>query len=130
MRFDRKFTPEEAAPILERFISLYVDRRKVPKFRLLWNSLQDSVRRRCLSFPQAAALKFFEDKGETPLLLYDERERTLCQVKWAELVRCINGLEPWEESIDLLIFDESLRWFLAVTHEDLLTICAGEALPD
>ncbi len=62
------------------------------------------------------------------MLLYDEREKALYTARWREITDYIHSLESWEEAIDLLIFDRSLRWFAAITHEDLQTICAGEAI--
>ena len=37
--------------------------------------------------------------------------------KFKEIVDYINRLEPWEE-IDAEIFDDLLRWYICVTHED------------
>lgn len=48
---------------------------------------------------------------------YSEREKKMYSAKFKEIVDHINGLEPWEE-IDAEIFDDSLRWYICVTHED------------
>ena len=40
---------------------------------------------------------------------YSERDK--------KIVDYINRLEPWEE-IDAEIFDDLLRWYICVTHED------------
>lgn len=106
--------------VLERFCIRYIDQAKLPCFQLMWNSLRDDVKRHCLPFQQAARL--LRGRESENLYLHDEREGSLSRADWGEIVHFISGLEPWEENMDLLIFDEGLEWFLAVTHEDLLTI--------
>lgn len=92
---------------------------------ILWNSLKDEIKTKCYPFSEVVPLDFFNEKT---LFVYDEREQALWQTKWGEVVSFVNHLEPWEENIDILLFDESLDWFAAVTHEDLLTLCAGTLL--
>ena len=128
MILKKRCETKEAAALLELFRSLYVDEEKLPGRILLWNSLKDHVRRVCRPFSQVEALPFFQNRGEEPVLLYDEREKALYTARWREITDYIHSLESWEEAIDLLIFDRSLRWFAAITHEDLQTICAGEAI--
>ena len=125
MRFEKEYGTNEAAVIMDRFIARYVDRDKIPKRILLWNSLKDGIKTECRPFSNIMSLDFFDGKT---LFVYDEREKVLRQAKWTELVQFISHLEPWEENIDLLLFDESLDWFAAVTHEDLLTLCVGTLL--
>lgn len=36
---------------------------------------------------------------------------------YEEICRFIGSLEPWEE-IDAVIFDRTMEWTIAVTHED------------
>ena len=125
MKYEKEYSVHEAATILTQFIDLYVDEDKLRKYGLLWNSLNDTVKRVCLNFSQVSALNFFKHMGNRVLFLYDERKRSLCQIRWNEIVHFLNSLEPWEDNIDWLIFETDLSWFIAVTHEDLLTICAG-----
>lgn len=125
MIFRKKYDTEEATKILNKFISIYVDKNKISKYILLWNSLKCGVKTKCLPFCQIEMLDFFKNKI---LCLYDERNKILWQTNWKEIVSFINNLEIWEENIDFLIFDSSFEWFVAITHEDLLTICVGNIL--
>ncbi len=122
MKFEKEYSANEAASVMSSFMERYVDQAKIPGRILLWNSLKDGVKVVCRPFSQIAALDIFRGKI---LFVYDEREKTLRKIKWTEIVHVISNLEPWEENIDLLLFDESLDWFAAITHEDLLTLCAG-----
>ena len=125
MKFEKEYPANETAAVMSSFIERYVDQDKIPGRILLWNSLKDGVRTAVRPFSQIAELDLFRGKV---LFVYDEREKLLREVKWAEIVRFISNLEPWEENIDLLLFDESLDWFAAITHEDLLTLCVGTIL--
>jgi len=122
MKFEKEFNADESSIIMDKFISLYVDRDLIPRRILLWNSLKKGVQTKCQPFSQITSLDVFSDKA---LFLYDEREKRLGQTSWQEIVSFINNLEPWEENIDFLIFDDSFGWFVAITHEDLLTLSAG-----
>lgn len=120
----KKYCASRSAKILKRFISLYVDQKKIPQYTLLWNSLKDEIDTRCFSFSRLVSLSFLKYKT---LFLYNEREKALYQIEWKGIVDFIDGLEPWED-IDFLVFDNSFSWFAAVTHEDLQTVCAGTIL--
>lgn len=126
MRIIKKYNPNETGQILNGFISRYVNQDKLRKNILLWNSLKDEIDRKCISFSQISGFDFFKER---PVLLYDEREKALYQVEWSEVVDFITRLEPQGENIDFMIFDKTLDWFCAITHEDLKTICAGSELP-
>lgn len=56
--------------------------------------------------------------ADAEVYFYNERERKMYRALFAEIVNYIVGLEPWEE-IDAEIFDDTLQWFICVTHEDI-----------
>ena len=127
MKFEKEYGADETAAILNKFISRYVDKNKLFERILLCNSIKDEIEFERRPFSQIMSLAFFEGKT---LFLYDEREKVLRQTKWTEILGFISQLEPWEENIDFLLFDEGFEWFAAITHEDLSTICAGKLLSE
>ncbi len=125
MEFEKRCSAGETEYRIQRFISRYVDTEKIPNRILLWNSLKDEIKTVCRPFSQVMTLDFFHGKT---LFVYDERDHVLWRASWSEVLQLVSHLEPWEENIDLLLFDESLDWFAAITHEDLLTLCVGTPL--
>lgn len=51
------------------------------------------------------------------LYFYIERTEKLYKTNIFEIHEFINSLEPWED-IDAEIFDETMSWVIAITHED------------
>lgn len=64
------------------------------------------------------------DKND--LFFYLERTEELYIASYGEICSYISSLEPWEV-IDAVIFDQTMDWTIAVTHEDF-SILIG--LPD
>ena len=60
-------------------------------------------------------------QNEGDLFFYLERTEELYEIRFEEICRYINSLEPWEE-IDAVIFDKTMEWMIAVTHEDFSII--------
>lgn len=56
-----------------------------------------------------------QDNGD--LFFYLERTKELYITSYGEICKYISSLEPWEE-IDAVIFDKTMEWTIAVTHED------------
>jgi hypothetical protein len=54
----------------------------------------------------------------SPVYFYDEFTEELFFTDFEDVRSFINGFEPWDE-VDAEIFDESLEWVIAVTHEDV-----------
>lgn len=55
--------------------------------------------------------------GNDYVYLYSERNNEMYELKFHKAAAFIMGLKPWED-IDAEIFDNTYRWFIAVTHED------------
>lgn len=68
------FTSNEAPSILTRFIKRYVDREKLKKYYLLWNSLNWDLPVKCLPIETIKNIPFPLDKS---VFLYDERQKML-----------------------------------------------------
>lgn len=51
----------------------------------------------------------------------------LYKTNFGEIGEYVNQLEPWEE-IDAEIFDESMKWVIVITHEDISLIFGLEEL--
>jgi hypothetical protein len=47
---------------------------------------------------------------------HDEKQKELYQTKYKNVFDLIKRLEPWEE-VDIEIFDDSMDWTMAITHE-------------
>ena len=57
-------------------------------------------------------------KINVPVYFYSERTRELFLTNFEDVHNYVNSLEPWDE-VDAEVFDESLEWIIAVTHEDV-----------
>lgn len=57
-------------------------------------------------------------KFDAPVYFYNERTQEMFFTDFEDIYNFVNNLEPWDE-IDAEIFDESLEWVIAVTHEDV-----------
>lgn len=58
---------------------------------------------------------------------FSERVEELYKTNFGEIGEYVNQLEPWEE-IDAEIFDESMKWVIVITHEDISLIFGLEEL--
>lgn len=57
-------------------------------------------------------------KFDAPVYFYNERTQEMFFTDFEDIYNFVNNLEPWDQ-IDAEIFDESLDWVIAVTHEDV-----------
>ena len=83
----------------------------------LWNCLR--VRPLCSEFSEVEKLSI-----PGPVSFYEERCGETYQTTFAEVCNYLNQLEPWE-FIDGYVFDESYRWLICITHEDLRCLLVG-----
>ena len=58
---------------------------------------------------------------------YRERVEELYKPNFGEICEYVIQLEPWEE-VDAEIFDESMKWVIAITHEDISLVFGLEEL--
>lgn len=56
-------------------------------------------------------------RDKKDMFFYLERTEELYIASFEEICKYIGSLEPWEE-IDAAIFDKTMEWTIAVTHED------------
>ena len=114
------FTATEAPSILIRFIKRYVDREKLKKYYLLWNSLVKDLAIKCLPIEEIKNIPFPPDKV---VLLYDERQKIFYGTTIKDIINFVQSFEPWDE-VDACIFDKDMDWVVAITHEDKI-LCWG-----
>lgn len=113
---NRDLKEYETSSILTRFIKQYVDEEKFKKYCLLWNSLNQNVIVKCLSVDKIKNLPFSSDKS---VLFFDERQKMLYRTTIKDIIDFVQSLEPWDE-VDACIFDKSMEWGVAITHEDAI----------
>lgn len=109
----------EAQRILTSFVDRYVDREKLKRYILMWNSL--------IYKPKCLPIEAFQDMmlpSEKTVFFYDEREKTLYSTTMKDVVYFVKNLEPWDQ-VDACIFDRDMNWVVAVTHEDVI-LCLGD----
>ena len=106
--------------LMERFQDRYVDRKRLRQVGLMWNSLLPQYKPRCLPTEEIAQLGIPRDKK---VFFYSERIRTLYSASFGAVVDYVEQLEPCED-IDAYLFDGSMDWVVAVTHEDAI-LCLG-----
>lgn len=87
----------------------------------LWNCLR--TKPRLVDFDYAEMLSI---PGE--ILFYIERGGATYRTTFGNVCRYVKQLEPWE-FIDAYLFDDSYRWLICITHEDLACLLVGELPP-
>lgn len=85
----------------------------------LWNCLKQKSF--CLEFEDARNLAIPDSNN---LFFYLERQNKVYRTTFDDICKYIDELEPWEY-IDAYIFDETLNWLFAITHEDLKCVIVG-----
>ena len=102
--------------LIERFQDRYVDRKRLRQVGLMWNSFLPQYKPRYLPTEKIAQLRIPRDKK---LFFYSERIRMLYAASFGAVVDYVEQLEPWED-IDAYLFDRTMDWVVAVTHEDAI----------
>lgn len=110
----QKMPQTDANCILKDFAEHYVDKEKLRKYGLMWNSF--ARKPKCISMEEIRDIPI---PPEDRVFFYDERDKTLYATKMEEVVTCILKLEPWDQ-VDACVFNREMEWVLAVTHEDAL----------
>ncbi|MDR2889978.1 MAG: hypothetical protein LBV33_09120 [Lachnospiraceae bacterium] len=80
--------------------------------RLLWCNFKEQ----CKIYK--TELLFQLQLGIEAVYFYDERTDELFCTTFEKVSAFINSFEPWDE-VDAEIFDDSMEWVIAVTHEDV-----------
>jgi len=116
-----QFELTTAHRILTRFINRYVDREKLKKYYLMWNSLAEGQKVQCLPVEEIENLPLRPDEA---VLLYDERQKILYGTTVKDVIDFVLSFEPWDE-VDACVFDKDMDWVVAITHEDKI-LCWGD----
>ncbi len=82
---------------------------------LIWNSFKEKPR----SLPYADIGTVLPHDKEVFLFL--EREKELYRTNHLKILTFVENIEPWD-NVDGYIFDETLQWVIALTHEEILLL--------
>lgn len=120
LKYKIRFTSAEVPSILARFTKRYVDREKLKKYYLLWNSLNKDLIVKCLPIEK---IKNFPLPPDKSVFLYDERQKIFYGTTIKDIIDFVQSFELWDE-VDACIFDKDMDWGVAITHEDKI-LCWG-----
>lgn len=105
--------------ILDKFISKFLNgdytfiNPKTGGINLMWCNFSREYKIYTTDKLFQTKLKF-----DSQVYFYNERTKEIFFTDFDDIYNCVNNLEPWDE-VDAEIFDESLEWVIAVTHEDV-----------
>lgn len=111
--------------ILNQFIKRYVDENKINTNKMIWNSLKSEVVP-YLSTYSFGRLKTVISRLPKLVCVYDERSKELNWVSKSDICKMIEEKDEWMD-YDLIVFDNTTDWFIAITHEDII-LAYGEFL--
>lgn len=112
---------EKGQKTVERFVKQYVDDSIFGDNKLIWNSLKHKVSEKIVTFSNREGVENVRKLVPKELFLYDERQKLLQKVTIGKILGMLSSLEVWEEK-DLYVFDVSMEWFIAFTHEDMVLV--------
>lgn len=107
--------------VVGKFLERYVDMSIYLDHKLIWNSLKQKISENIVVFSNDEGVERVKQLETKDLMLYDERVKLLQKQSLNEIINTLSILEIWEEK-DLYIFDESMEWFIAFTHEDMVIV--------
>jgi len=119
IKHEKIYTEAQAQTILSKVKNRYVDAEKLKKYMLMWNSFRQKPR--CLPFEKIQQLGIPVNRQ---VFFYDERQNILFSTTLEDIIDYVVEFQPWE-GIDAYVFDESMEWIIAITHEDNLILCLG-----
>jgi len=105
--------------VLFEFQKKFVNIEKKKKNILIWNSFIETPR--CYSFEEIFNINIPDNKE---LNFFLERQNKLYVTTLQSIIDFIDNFESWDE-IDAYIFDETMIWVVAITHEDNLLLVLG-----
>jgi hypothetical protein len=118
-KYRRVYTKAQTQTVLSKFQDRYVDKEKLKKYMLMWNSFRQKPR--CLPFERISQLGIPLDMN---VFFYDERNKVLLSTTLEDIIDAVEGFQPWE-GIDAYVFEDNMNWVIAITHEDNLILCLG-----
>lgn len=120
LKYTKKYNSTDVHDVLTSFIDRYVDREKLKRYFLMWNSF---VYRPKFRLP-IEAIQNISLPFDKTVFFYEEREKTLYTTTMKDVVCFVEDLEPWDQ-VDACVFDKDMNWVIAVTHEDVI-LCWGD----
>jgi hypothetical protein len=113
-----RFLEPEMREQLAAFKERYIDENLLPKRLFLWNSLKQDVDSMLTEVP-TAELGHVPIDGSRIVFAYLERTDEGFTLTFQALRKALEQREMGEEDDDVIVFDESRDWFVAVTHNDV-----------
>ena len=114
LRYAAQMPQTVAHSILKDFVKHHVDKEKLRKYGLMWNSF--TRKPKCIPMEKIRDIPI---PSEDRVFFYDERSRIMYAAKMMDVVTYILELEPWDQ-VDACVFNREMGWVLAITHEDML----------
>jgi len=107
--------------IMSRFKSIYINEgvELVDKDgirNLLWCNIKQEYERSMIII-KTIDIPRLEFPSELPIYIYSDREEILYQDTFSGLCSYLLSLERWEYT-DAEVFDDSLEWFIGISHDD------------
>ena len=106
--------------LISKFKNMFVvsdyNKNNQRKSKLLWCNL--SCKGKIVSIDEFAEIPI---DICSKVYFYNERDDKMYQIKFLQVVQYIQELEPWED-IDCEIFDDTMTWFISITHEDFCIV--------
>jgi hypothetical protein len=84
--------------------------------RLMWCSLTKEFK----DYPTDELFQVLNGTDGS-VYFYNERTEEMYLTDFEDVRAFINSFEPWDE-VDAEVFDDSLEWVIAVTHEDVSSV--------
>ena len=104
--------------IIERFVNKDI----LVHNYLIWNSFSQKPQVSKSKRELANLPKKINISSTRSLFFFSERLDKFYSVNYSEFLKIIRSLKPWEE-LDAYLFDESMQWIIAHTHDrDILII--------
>jgi hypothetical protein len=105
---------------------------------LLWCFFKDDYKENIVMFKTKDLLEILDFSSDRPIYIYFDRTGELFQATFFDLSQYFLELaewetkdtefnEPWGWEIDAEVFDETLEWVIAVTHEDVSMLLGFES---
>lgn len=115
--YKKNIIGNEKKSIIESIKRKYVNAENERK--LIWNSFIEKPQ--CYSFEKIFCIGIPNTEN---LYFFLERQDELYITTLQNIFNFVHAFEPWEE-IDAYIFDKTMLWIVAITHEDNLLLTVG-----
>ncbi len=117
VEYRQRIAENEKKNIIDAMKKRYVNTEK--EKGLLWNAFIEKTQ--CYSFEKISSIGI-PNTGN--IFFYLERQDELYITSLQAIINFVNSFEPWDV-IDAYIFDNTMLWIAAITHEDNMLLTIG-----